>query len=81
MVSANTVLDRPGFEGARETFRLALQAFNSRPRSDRDALANAYDALEAAAKTRHNMPDATFGDVLNMLQRQGTKFRSPPPSR
>jgi hypothetical protein len=71
VVAANTMLGTPGFEGARETFRLALQAFNDRPRRDRDALANAYDALEAAAKTRHNMPDATFGDVLNTLQRQG----------
>ena len=67
---AATLLAAPGFEGARQTFELALQAFNDRPRRDRDACANAYDALESAAKTRHNMPDATLGEVLNYVSRQ-----------
>jgi hypothetical protein len=72
IATAATLLAGPGFEGARQTFELALQAFNHRPRIDRDACANAYDALESAAKTRHGMPNATFGDVLNAVQRQGT---------
>jgi hypothetical protein len=69
--SAAALLAAPEFEGARQTFELALQAFNDRPRRDRDACANAYDALESAAKARHNMPDATFGEVLNAVNRQG----------
>lgn len=60
----------PGFEGARQTFELALQAFNDRPRRDRDACGNAYDALESAAKTNLNLPDATFEQVLDTLLRQ-----------
>lgn len=61
----------PGFEGARQTFELALEAFNDRPRRDRDACANAYDALESAAKTKFEMPAATFGEVLTAASRQG----------
>ena len=40
-------------------------------RRDRDACGNAYDALESAAKTKYNMPNATFGDVLTAVSRQG----------
>ena len=33
-------------------------------RGDRDAATNAFDAMEAAAKVKLNMPNATFGAVL-----------------
>jgi hypothetical protein len=71
MSRAATLLAAPGYEGARQTLELAIQAFNDRPRRDRDACANAYDALESAAKTKYNAPDSTFGEVLNTVQRQG----------
>jgi hypothetical protein len=71
MNQAVTLLAAPGFEGARQTFNLALQAFNEIPRRDRDACANAYDALEAAAKTKYHLPNATFGEVLDNVRGQG----------
>jgi hypothetical protein len=68
---ASRVLAAPEFAAAREVFDLALQAFHDRPRRDRDACANAYDALESAAKIRHNMPGATFGQVLDAVRQGG----------
>jgi hypothetical protein len=59
------------FAAARQTFELAAEAFNDRPRRDRDACANAYDALESAAKIAFNMPRATFGEVLNAVGPRG----------
>jgi hypothetical protein len=70
--SAHAALAAPEFAAAREVFDLALRAFNDRPRRERDACANAYDALESAAKIRFNMPAATFGEVLSSAARDGT---------
>jgi hypothetical protein len=67
----NAVLDDERFAAARQTFELATQAFNDRPRRDRDACANAYDALESAAKIALDMPRATFGEVLNTVGHDG----------
>jgi hypothetical protein len=58
------------------SFELGLKAFNDRPRRDRDACANAYDALESAAKIRHNMPAATFGQVLDAVRQNGALSES-----
>jgi hypothetical protein len=69
--AANTVLGDERFAAARQTFELATEAFNDRPRRDRDACANAYDALESAAKIAFNMPRATFGEVLNTVGPRG----------
>jgi len=74
--AASTALAAPEFAAAREVFELALQAFNDRPRRDRDACANAYDALESAAKIRHNMPAATFGQVLDGVRQRGALSES-----
>ena len=64
-------LDQPGYEGALELFRLAKTAFDERPfRRDRDAAANAFDAMEAAAKVKFQMPAATFGAVLDEARRR-----------
>jgi hypothetical protein len=46
----------------------ASEAYNARPRRDRDASANAFDALESVAKTKHAMPRETFGGVLNNIR-------------
>jgi len=67
--AAHAALGAPEFAAAREVFELALQAFNDRPRRDRDACANAYDALESAAKIHFDMPASTFGEVLNQAGR------------
>jgi hypothetical protein len=66
----NEVLNDARFAAAQQTFDLAKQAFNDRPRRDRDACANAYDALESASKIAFNMsPRATFGEVLDAAAR------------
>ena len=59
------VLRAPGYAAALELFQLAKSAFDAVPRRDRDAAANAFDALESAAKIRFNKPDKTFGGVLD----------------
>ena len=76
VIAASAVLAAPEFVAAREVFELGLQAFNDRPRRDRDACANAYDALESAAKIRHNMPAATFGQVLDAVRQRGALSES-----
>lgn len=68
---ASGFLNNERFVAARQTFELAMQAFNDRPRRDRDACANAYDALESVATTALNMPRATLGEVLETVRRRG----------
>jgi len=67
----NAALGDARFAAARQTFDLATEAFNGRPRRDRDACANAYDALESAAKIAVAMPRATLGEVLNTVGSRG----------
>lgn len=59
----------PRFTGARALFSAALDAFDARPRRNRDACANAYDAMEAVAKTVYGVPTATLGNVLDEVTR------------
>ena len=47
----------------------AQDAFNAIPRRDRDACANAFDALKSVGRTRFG--GATFGDVLGNLRARG----------
>ncbi len=49
----------------------ASEAFDARPRRDRDACSNAFDALESIAKVRFGMPAATFGQVLAHIRQNG----------
>jgi hypothetical protein len=60
------------FAPARELLSAATEAFNARPRRDRDACANAYDALESVAKIVYGMPNATFGQVLERVRQRAT---------
>ncbi len=69
--AAGGMLRERRFAAARQTFDLSKQAFDDRPRRDRDACANAYDALESAAQIAYDMPGATFGEVLNAVGRRG----------
>ena len=52
----------------------ARDAFDDRPRRDRDACSNAFDSLESVAKDVFNLPKATFGGVLAHV-RQGNKLQ------
>jgi hypothetical protein len=72
VTSAFVELDRAGFEPSRQLFVAATDAFNARPRRDRDACANIYDALESVAKIVYQMQNATFGQVLDRVRQRGT---------
>jgi hypothetical protein len=56
------------FAPALQLFNAARDAFDDRPRRDRDACANVFDALESVAKERFAMPAATFGQVLTYMR-------------
>jgi hypothetical protein len=45
-------------------FNAARDAYDDRPRRDRDACANIFDAMESVAKEKYGMPQATFGNVV-----------------
>jgi len=63
-------LRAPEFKAALELFNAAKDAFDARPRRERDAAANAFDAMEATAKIKFGMPKATLGDVLNEVKKR-----------
>ena len=56
------------FEYALMLFNAARDAYDARPRRDRDACANAFDALEAIGKIVRGQPTATFGAVLQHMR-------------
>jgi hypothetical protein len=64
-------LTEPRFRAALELATLAQQAYDDRPRRSRDACTNIFDTMEATAKIRFNMPNATFGHVVAHLRQQG----------
>jgi hypothetical protein len=61
------------FQAARDLFRSAQDAYNAVPRRDRDACANAFDAMESVGLTRFG--GTTFGDVVAILQGGNTMDR------
>lgn len=52
-----------------------MKAYNERPRRDKDACKNIFDALESVAKIITNKPQGTFGDALTELGK-GSKIES-----
>jgi len=65
-------LSAPRFAPALQLFILARDAYDDRPRRDRDMCSNAFDALESVAKEKHGMPNATFGQVVAQVEQAGT---------
>lgn len=63
-------LSKPEFAAALPSFRDAMAAHDDRPRRERDACSNIFDALESVAKAVFHMPTATFGNVLVEARRQ-----------
>ena len=49
-------------------FNSARNAYDDRPRRDRDACSNVFDALESVAKEKYAMPIATYGQVVARLR-------------
>lgn len=71
IAAAIAELNQPRFAPALILFNAAQDAFDDRPRRDRDACSNIFDSLESVAKEVFNMPNATFGEVLrNARQNQ-----------
>jgi len=66
--AAISELRAPQFAPACELMNAAKDAFDDRPRRDRDACANVFDSLESVAKEVFNMPNATFGSVLKHVR-------------
>src|SRR5260370_77171 len=63
--SAVAELAQPQYSAALALMNAARDAFDDRPRRERDACANAFDALES-------MPHETFGRVMANARQQGT---------
>jgi hypothetical protein len=68
-------LHDPRFEPALDLFKAGRDAFDARPRRDRDACSNVFDALESVAKEKYSMPTATYGQVVAWL-RTNTVFNA-----
>ena len=49
--------------------RAAMDAYDDRPRRDRDACCNIFDTMESVAKEKYGMPAATFGQVVAHIRR------------
>lgn len=65
-------LNNPRFEPALELLKAGKHAFDARPRRDRDACSNVFDALESVAKEKYAMPAATYGQVVVRLRTNAT---------
>ncbi len=57
----------PQFAPALQLLKSAKDAYDDRPRRDRDACSNVFDSLESVAKERLRMPTATFGQVIAQI--------------
>ncbi len=63
-----TELKAPHFAPAFTLLNNAKDAFDDRPRRDRDACANIFDSMESVAKTVFSRPTSTFGAVLTQIR-------------
>jgi hypothetical protein len=68
VAAAITELGDPRFAPALALLNDARDAFDDRPRRDRDACANIFDSMESVAKEVFTMPNATFGSVLKHVR-------------
>jgi hypothetical protein len=59
------------YSAALPLFVAAMQAYDDRPRRDRDACANVFDAMESVAKIKYSMPNSTFGNVKDHVSKLG----------
>jgi hypothetical protein len=63
-------LSRPEYAPALALFDAARDAYDARPRRDRDACINIFQALEATVQIRYAMLGRTLDDVLAVLRRR-----------
>lgn len=62
-------LRSPRFVPAVELFTTAANAYDARPQRGRDACSNIFDAMESVAKEIYELPNSTFGQVINHIRR------------
>jgi hypothetical protein len=65
-------LQNPRFGPALQLFSAGRNAYDDRPRRDRDACSNIFDALESVVKENYTMPNATYGQVVARLRATAT---------
>jgi hypothetical protein len=65
-------LAAPNFAPALALMNSARDAFDDRPRRDRDACTNIFDSMESIAKEIFKMPSATFGSVLKQIRQMNS---------
>jgi len=63
-------LTNPNFAPALALMNAAQDAYNDRPRRNRDVCTNIFDSLESIAKEIFDMPNATFGSVLKHIRKK-----------
>src|SRR5208337_3136918 len=66
--AAITELSVPRYAPALALANAALDAYDARPRRDRDACSNIFDALESVAKIKYNRLNDTFVQVKNHIE-------------
>jgi hypothetical protein len=60
------------FAPALDLYNAGRDAYDDRPRRDRDACSNMFDAMESVAKEKYQMPNYTFGQVVAQIPQTGT---------
>lgn len=61
-------LTHPNSAPALQLFNAARDAYDDRPRRDRDACSNIFDAMESVATIKYQLHGATFGQVKNYVE-------------
>lgn len=72
VAAAITELRDPRFAPALTLLSDARDAFDDRPRRDRDACKNIFDSMESVAKKVFTIPNATFGHVLKDVRQDSS---------
>lgn len=67
-------LSQAQYAPALALFNTARDAYDARPRRDRDACANIFDTMESVARVKYSRPTETFGRIKNHLE-QTSLFR------
>jgi hypothetical protein len=71
VAAAFAELTAPQYAPALALANAAGEAYDARPRRDRDACRNIFDAMESVAKEKYGMPNSTFGQVVGHIRQAG----------
>lgn len=70
VAAAFAELAAPRYAPALALANAARDAYDARPRRDRDACSNVFDSMESVAKEKFGMPQATFGQVVTHIRQR-----------